>query len=134
MKINKQELAANIDKLMERLAEDEAFAKGLADKQTSKEISAFLLENGISISADTIDAINDVIKKDFPDLDKQELSEDELEMIAAGGVGKYFKAFFYGATHPVSTLVRVWIKKGQQKIVDGVEKWEPLEWIDGKVV
>ena len=132
MKINKQEFFDNMDKLMEKLEKDEVFAKALAEKQTSAEAAAFLLDNGISISADAIDAVTKALKEDFPELAKFELSEDELEAVAAGSAGEYFKAAFYGATHPVSTLVRVWTKKGQDKIYDDFKKWDPLTCFDSK--
>ena len=117
---------------MERLGKDEAFAKALANKQTSAEGAEFLLDNGISLSADAIDAVNGAIKEDFPELDRAELSEEELEAVAAGGAGEYFKAVLYGATHPISTLARVWTKEGQDKIYASYEKWDPLDWFDTK--
>ena len=132
MKINKQEFFDNMDKLMEKLEKDEVFAKALAEKQTSAEAAAFLLDNGISISADAIDAVTKALKEDFPELAKFELSEDELEAVAAGSVGEYFKAAFYGATHPVSTLARAWTKKGQDKIYGDFKEWDPLTWFDSK--
>ena len=132
MKINKKEFFDNMDKLMEKLEKDEVFAKALAEKQTSAEAAAFLLDNGISISADAIDAVTKALKEDFPELAKFELSEDELEAVAAGSAGESFKAAFYDATHPGSTLVRVWTKKGQDKIYDDFKKWDPLTWFDSK--
>ena len=57
MKINKQELLDNMNKLMEKIGQDEVFARALAEKQTSAEVAEFLLANGISISEDTIDAV-----------------------------------------------------------------------------
>ena len=86
MKINKQELLDNMDTLMEKIGKDEAFAKELAEKQTSAEVAAFLLDNGISISADAIDAVINVLKKEASSSAKVELSEDDLDTVAAGMV------------------------------------------------
>lgn len=84
MKINKQELVDNMDKLMEKLGKDEVFAKALAEKQTSAEVAEFLLDNGISISEDAIDAVIDMLKKEASGSAKVELSEDALDTVAAG--------------------------------------------------
>ena len=84
MKINKQELLDNMDKIMEKIGKDEVFAKALAEKQTSAEMAEFLLDNGISISEDAIDAVIDVLKKEAASSDKAELSEDALDTVAAG--------------------------------------------------
>ena len=86
MKINKQELLDNMNKLMEKIGKDEAFARALAEKQTSAEVAEFLLSNGISISEDTIDAVIDMLKKEASGSDKVELSEDALDNVAAGMV------------------------------------------------
>ncbi len=86
MKITKQELLDNMDKLMEKLEKDEVFAKALAEKQTSAEVAEFLLANGISISEDAIDAVIDMLKKEAASSDKVELSEDALDNVAAGMV------------------------------------------------
>lgn len=84
MKINKQELVDNMDKLMEKLGKDDVFAKALAEKQTSAEVAEFLLDNGISISEDAIDAVIDMLKKEASGSAKVELSEDALDNVAAG--------------------------------------------------
>ena len=84
MKINKQELLDNMNKLMEKIGKDEAFARALAEKQTSAEVAEFLLDNGISISKDTIDAVIDMLKKEAASSAKVELSEDALDNVAAG--------------------------------------------------
>lgn len=84
MKINKQELLDNMNKLMEKIGQDEVFARALAEKQTSAEMAEFLLDNGISISEDTIDAVIDMLKKDDSKSAKVELSEDALDNVAAG--------------------------------------------------
>lgn len=84
MKINKQELLDNMDKLMEKLEKDEVFAKALAEKQTSAEVAEFLLDNGIRISEDTIAAVIDGLKKEAASSAKVELSEDALDNVAAG--------------------------------------------------
>ncbi len=84
MKSNKQEFVDNMDKLMEKIGKDEAFAKELAEKQNSAEVAEFLLDNGISISADTIDAVINVLKKEASSSAKVELSEDDLDTVAAG--------------------------------------------------
>ena len=86
MKINKQELLDNMNKLMEKIGKDEAFARALAEKQTSAEVAEFLLANVISISEDTIDAVIDMLKKEASGSDKVELSEDALDNVAAGMV------------------------------------------------
>ena len=86
MKINKQELLDNMNKLMEKIGKDEAFARALAEKQTLAEVAEFLLANGISISEDTIDAVIDMLKKEASGSDKVELSEDALDNVAAGMV------------------------------------------------
>ena len=86
MKINKQELLDTVNKLMEKIWQDEAFARALAEKQTSAEVAEFLLANGISISEDTIDAVIDMLKKEASGSDKVELSEDALDNVAAGMV------------------------------------------------
>lgn len=86
MKINKQELLDTVNKLMEKIGQDEAFARALAEKQTSAEVAEFLLANGISISEDTIDAVIDMLKKEASGSDKVELSEDALDNVAAGMV------------------------------------------------
>lgn len=84
MKINKQELLDNMNKLMEKIGQDEVFARALAEKQTSAEMAEFLLDNGISISKDTIDAVIDMLKKEAASSAKVELSEDALDNVAAG--------------------------------------------------
>ena len=84
MKINKQELLDNMNKLMEKIGQDEVFARALAEKQTSAEVAEFLLDNGISISKDTIDAVIDMLKKEAASSAKVELSEDALDNVAAG--------------------------------------------------
>lgn len=84
MKINKQELIDNMNKLMEKIGQDEVFARALAEKQTSAEVAEFLLDNGISISKDTIDAVIDMLKKEAASSAKVELSEDALDNVAAG--------------------------------------------------
>ena len=84
MKINKQELLDNMNKLMEKIGQDEVFARALAEKQTSAEVAEFLLANGISISKDTIDAVIDMLKKEAASSAKVELSEDALDNVAAG--------------------------------------------------
>lgn len=84
MKSNKQEFRDNMDKLMEKIGKDEAFAKELAEKQTSAEVAEFLLDNGIRISEDTIDAVINVLKKEASSSAKVELSEDDLDAVAAG--------------------------------------------------
>ena len=84
MKINKQELLDNMNKLMEKIGQDEVFARALAEKQTSAEVAEFLLANGISISEDTIDAVIDMLKKDDSKSAKVELSEAALDNVAAG--------------------------------------------------
>ena len=84
MKINKQELLDTVNKLMEKIGQDEAFARALAEKQTSAEVAEFLLDNGISISKDTIDAVIDMLKKEAASSAKVELSEDALDNVAAG--------------------------------------------------
>ena len=84
MKINKQELLDNMNKLMEKIGQDEAFARAIAEKQTSAEVAEFLLANGISISEDTIDAVIDMLKKEAASSAKVELSEDALDNVAAG--------------------------------------------------
>ena len=81
MKINKQELLDNMNKLMEKIGQDEVFARALAEKQTSAEKAEFLLYNGICIS---IDAVIDMLKKDDSKSAKVELSEDALDNVAAG--------------------------------------------------
>lgn len=43
-----------------------------------------MLDNGISISEDTIDAVIDMLKKDDSKSAKVELSEDALDNVAAG--------------------------------------------------
>lgn len=86
MKINKQELLDTVNKLMEKSGKDEAFARALAEKQTSAEVAEFLLANGISISEDTIDTVIDMLKKEASGSDKVELSEDALDNVAAGMV------------------------------------------------
>ena len=86
MKINKQELLDNMDKIMEKIGKDEVFAKALAEKQTSAEMAEFLLDNGIRISEDTIAAVIDVLKKEVASSAKVELSEDALDNVAAGMV------------------------------------------------
>ena len=86
MKINKQELLDTVNKLMEKIGQDEVFARALAEKQTSAEVAEFLLDNGISISEDTIDAVIDMLKKEASGSDKVELSEDALDNVAAGMV------------------------------------------------
>ena len=83
-KINKQELLDNMNKLMEKIGQDEVFARAIAEKQTSAEVAEFLLANGISISEDTIDAVIDMLKKEASGSDKVELSEDALDNVAAG--------------------------------------------------
>ena len=60
MKINKQELLDNMNKIMEKIGQDEVFARALAEKQTSAEVAEFLLDNGISISKDTIDYLYNI--------------------------------------------------------------------------
>ncbi|MGM9579905.1 MAG: hypothetical protein ACI3U2_01555 [Anaerovibrio sp.] len=84
MKINKQELLDNVEKLMEKLGKDEVFAKVLAEKQTSAEVAEFLLANGIRISEEAIDAVIDMLKKEASGSAKVELSEDALDNVAAG--------------------------------------------------
>ena len=84
MKINKQELLDTVNKLMEKIGQDEAFARALAEKQTSAEVAEFLLANGISISKDNIDAVIDMLKKEASGSAKVELSEDALDNVAAG--------------------------------------------------
>lgn len=84
MKLNKQELLDNVEKLMEKLGKDEVFAKALAEKQTSADVAEFLLANGISISEDTSDAVIDGLKKEASGSAKVELSEDALDNVAAG--------------------------------------------------
>ena len=84
MKINKQELIDNMNKLMEKIGQDEVFARALAEKQTSAEVAEFLLDNGISISKDTIYAVIDMLKKEAASSAKVELSEDALDNVAAG--------------------------------------------------
>ena len=84
MKINKQELLDTVNKLMEKIGQDEVFARALAEKQTSAEVAEFLLANGISISKDTIDAVIDMLKKEAASSAKVELSEDALDNVAAG--------------------------------------------------
>ena len=84
MKINKQELLDNMNKLMEKIGQDEVFARAIAEKQTSAEVAEFLLANGISISEDTIDAVIDMLKKEAASSAKVELSEDALDNVAAG--------------------------------------------------
>ena len=84
MKINKHELIDNMYKLMEKIGQDEVFARALAEKQTSAEVAEFLLANGISISKDTIDAVIDMLKKEAASSAKVELSEDALDNVAAG--------------------------------------------------
>ena len=74
-KINKQELLDNMNKLMEKIGQDEVFARALAEKQTSAEVAEFLLDNGISISKDTIDAVIDMLKKEAASSAKVGLSE-----------------------------------------------------------
>ena len=86
MKINKQELLDTVNKLMEKIGQDEVFARALAEKQTSAEVAEFLLANGISISKDTIDAVIDMLKKEAASSAKVELSEDALDNVAAGMV------------------------------------------------
>ena len=86
MKINKQELLDTVNKLMEKIGQDEVFARALAEKQTSAEVAEFLLDNGISISKDTIDAVIDMLKKEAASSAKVELSEDALDNVAAGMV------------------------------------------------
>ncbi|MCI6484395.1 MAG: hypothetical protein MSA24_08505 [Selenomonadaceae bacterium] len=86
MKINKQELLDTVNKLMEKIGQDEAFARALAEKQTSAEVAEFLLANGISISKDTIDDVIDMLKKEASGSAKVELSEDALDNVAAGMV------------------------------------------------
>ena len=84
MKINKQELLDTVNKLMEKIGQDEAFARALAEKQISAEVAEFLLANGISISKDTIDAVIDMLKKEASGSAKVELSEDALDNVAVG--------------------------------------------------
>ena len=84
MKINKQELLDNMNKLMEKIGQDEVFARALAEKQTSAEVAEFLLANGISISKDTIDAVIDMLNKEAASSAKVELSEAALDNVAAG--------------------------------------------------
>lgn len=84
MKINKQELLDTVNKLMEKIGQDEAFARAIAEKQTSAEVAEFLLANGICISKDTIDAVIDMLKKEAASSAKVELSEDALDNVAAG--------------------------------------------------
>ena len=86
MKINKQELLDNMNKLMEKIGQDEVFSRAIAEKQTSAEVAEFLLANGICISEDTIDAVIDMLKKEASGSDKVELSEDALDNVAAGMV------------------------------------------------
>ena len=83
-KINKQELLDNMNKLMEKIGQDEVFARAIAEKQTSAEVAEFLLANGISISKDTIDTVIDMLKKEAVSSAKVELSEDALDNVAAG--------------------------------------------------
>ena len=73
------------EKLLKKMNEDKEFAENILSQTEREKVIELAKEEGIELTLDNIDEVNEIIKKAIENFHDGELSEEELENVSGGG-------------------------------------------------
>lgn len=123
-----EQIVTDIQKLFNHIQEDKNFAKQFSQQNNINDCVVFLKEHGYNLDEKIIMSLGNLCINEYALSNNGELPDELLEQVVGGNaVGDFFKGFLYGFTHPISSLTKLFTKKGREELVQKVQGYDPSE-------
>ena len=82
----KEKMQENLQRLEEKLKEDNTLMEKLMQQETPEDVQVLLKDHGVAMTMEEIQAISDALVQYTAGDEEGELSEESLEEVAGGGI------------------------------------------------